>query len=309
MQKIVTLTLNPAVDISTSTESVASEIKLRCAAPDFDPGGGGINVSRAIKKLGGESLAIFTSGGHSGKMLETLLQREALTMQPIVVSGGTRENFTVFEQTTTLQYRFNMPGAPLSDDELQRCTDAALNSGADYLVASGSLTPGAPVDYFAQLTLAARAKGMRVIVDTSGAALAAMQAADAYLLKPNIGELETFSGEKFQGEAQLQRTGQRLIADNLADVLVVSLGAGGAALVTAEGLVQFRPPVVPIQSKVGAGDSMVGGIVLALAQGKSLEEAVRRGVAAGSAAVMNPGTDLCRKDDADAIYDQIAVVR
>jgi 6-phosphofructokinase 2 len=260
-----------------------------------------------IQRLGGSSLAVFTSGGPVGKLLEMLLEREQVDMLPVPVSGITRENFTVFEKTSTVQYRFNLPGPEITADELQHCTDAVLNSKADYLVASGSLPPGVPHDYFADLTRQAKAKEMRVIVDTSGKALEAMQGAHPYLLKPNIGELEAFSGEKFHGEEHLRQTAQRLIAENLCDVLVISLGAGGAALITHDLFALIRPPVVPMRSKAGAGDSMTAGIVLALAQEKDLVEAVKMGVASGSAAVMNHGTELCRKDDVEKILHQMVV--
>lgn len=307
-QKIVTLTLNPAIDKSTSIDTVASEIKMYCNEPIFDPGGGGLNVSRAIKKLGGDSLAIFACGGPSGELLKELLEREHLTMEPIPIAAYTRENLIVLEKSTNHQFRFGMPGAALTEAELQACTDAALNSGADYLVASGSLPPGVPTDYYATLTKAGHAKGMKVIVDTAGAALKALDGADPFLLKPNIGELEMFSGEKFKGEKRLREVGQALIARDLADVLVVSLGSGGAALITKEKFVQMRPPVVPVRSKVGAGDSMVGGIVWALSEGKDLVDAVRWGVATGSAAVMSEGTSLDQIDDADELYPQISVM-
>lgn len=306
--KIVTLTLNPAIDKSSAIDSVASEIKMYCDEPTFDPGGGGLNVSRAIKKLGGDSLAIFACGGPTGEMLKELLEREHLTMQPIPTAAYTRENLIVYEKTTGMQFRFGMPGAHLTESELHTCTDAALNSGAEYLIASGSLPPGVPIDYYAQLTRTARIKGMKVIVDTSGAALQALKGADPFLLKPNIGELEMFSGEKFKGEKRLREVGHKLIDENLADVLVVSLGAGGAVLITQGKFVQMRPPVVPVKSKVGAGDSMVGGIVWALAEGKDLVDAVRWGIATGSAAVMSEGTSLDRIDDADEIYPQISVI-
>jgi len=306
--KIVTLTLNPAIDKSSAIDTVASEIKMYCDEPTFDPGGGGLNVSRAIKKLGGDSLAIFACGGPTGEMLKELLEREHLTMQPISIAAYTRENLIVYEKTTGLQFRFGMPGAHLGEAELQSCTDAALNSGAEYLIASGSLPPGVPIDYYAQLTRSAHTKGMKVIVDTSGAALQALKGADPFLLKPNIGELEMFSGEKFKGEKRLREVGRKLIDENLADVLVVSLGAGGAVLITQEKFVQMRPPVVPVKSKVGAGDSMVGGIVWALSEGKDLVDAVRWGIATGSAAVMSEGTSLDRIDDADEIYPQISVM-
>jgi 6-phosphofructokinase 2 len=170
------------------------------------------------------------------------------------------------------------------------------------------LPPGVPSDYYAILTRTARAQGIRVIVDTSGKALEAMQGADPFLLKPNIGELETFSGEKFSGEKQLKIVAQRLIREQkLCDVMLVSLGAGGAALVTEDQFVQLRPPVVPIQSKVGAGDSMVGGMVLALAQGHDLTEAAKWGVSAGTAAVMSQGTQLCSRENFDYVYEQVLV--
>jgi 6-phosphofructokinase 2 len=308
MKRIVTLTLNPALDVSTSVESVASEIKLRCTTPEYDPGGGGINVSRAIKKLGGDSLAIFTAGGGNGTMLTELVEREAIQCEPVPISGLTRQSFTAFERTTTLQYRFNLPGPELSAAELDRCTQAILAQHADYVVASGSLPPGVPDDFYATLTQAAEAQGSRVIIDTSGKALEAMLRGGAFLLKPNIGELETLSGKKFTGEDQLKDTAQALIAQGMAEVLVISLGAGGAALVTRDLFVSLRPPVVPVQSKVGAGDSMVGGLTLALAQERDLVDAVRYGVASGTAAVMTSGTDLCRKEDVEAVYPRVMVI-
>ncbi len=307
MKRIVTLTLNPALDVSTTVESVASEIKMRCTMPEYDPGGGGINVSRAIKKLGGDSLAIFTAGGGNGAMLTELIEHEGIQCEPVTISGLTRQSFTAFERTTTLQYRFNLPGPELSAAELDRCTQAILAHKADYVVASGSLPPGVPDDFYATLTQAAEAQGSRVIVDTSGKALEAMMRGGAYLLKPNIGELETLSGKKFQGEDQLKQTAQALIAQGMAEVLVISLGAGGAVLITKDLFVSLRPPVVPVQSKVGAGDSMVGGLTLALAQERDLVDAVRFGVASGTAAVMNSGTNLCRKEDVDAIYPRVMV--
>lgn len=308
MKRIVTLTLNPALDVSTSVETVASEIKLRCAAAEYDPGGGGINVSRAIKKLGGDSQAVFTSGGGNGIMLTELIKSEDIQCLPVPIAGLTRQSFTVFERTTTLQYRFNLPGPELSAGDLEHCTEMVLSQKADFVVASGSLPPGVPDDYYATLTQAVEAQGSHIIVDTSGKALAAMMRGGAYLLKPNIGELETLSGQKFQGEQQLKSTGQALIRQGMAEVLVVSLGAGGAVLMTRDLFVSLRPPVVPVQSKVGAGDSMVGGLTLALAQERDLVDAVRYGVAAGTAAVMTPGTDLCHKEDVENIYPRVMVM-
>lgn len=309
MTRIVTLTLNPSLDKSTAVDTVASEIKLRCDAPKVDPGGGGVNVSRAVHKLGGTSVAVFSVGGCNGEALVRLLAAEGLQTRGVPVSSETRESFVVFERSTTLQYRFGMPGAPLQPAEWAALIDAAFEQQPDYLVASGSVPPGVPDDIYAQIAQHARASGVRLIVDTSGAALAALSGAQVYLLKPNLNELEILTGETFTGEDQMLAAARRLIAQKMAEVLVLSLGAAGAVLVTAEGHVEMKPPVVPIQSKVGAGDSMVGGIVWALAQGWPLREAVRYGIAAGSAAVMTPGTELCRRQDVEAIYPRVKVVQ
>lgn len=306
MSKIVTLTVNPTIDKSSRVDTVASEIKLRCEAPKFDPGGGGINVSRAVKKLGGESTAIFTSGGGSGQMLNQLLESENIRTKSIPISGRTRENLTVYEKTTGLQFRFGMPGPKIT--EWQRCIDATLETEADYIVASGSLAPGVPEDFYKILANRVKETDSKLIVDTSGEALEACASAGVFLLKPNLHELEILSGKKFQSEDHMLIIAREMIADGMAEVFVISMGASGAMMITADKAVKMRPPVVPIQSKVGAGDSMVGGIIWSLASGDDLTTAVRYGISAGSAAVMTAGTDLCRADDVHDIFKRIAVV-
>ena len=308
MQKVVTLTMNPALDVGTAIHSVAPEIKLRCAEPRFHPGGGGINVSRAIRFLGGESSAVYAAGGHNGMMLAQLLDSEGIEHHPVSIAGITRENLVVYEESTSLQYRFTMPGPELAADEWIACLETLFNLNPDYIVASGSLPRGVPLEFYGEITRYAREYGIRVIVDTAGDALNRTVGKGVYLLKPNLRELELFAGEKIQGEAHIRRACQRLIAEGLAEVLVVSMGAAGAALVNGEDYLHVHAPVVPIASKVGAGDSMVGGIVMGLAQGRGLADAVRLGVAAGSAAVMTAGTQLCRKDDAFRLYQEIVAL-
>ncbi len=308
MQPVITLTLNPTIDKSTQVDTVASEIKLRCDPPVFHPGGGGINVSRAIHRLGGDSTALYTSGGASGEMLQNLLDDEGLTTQPIPIAQLTRENLTVFETSSELQYRFGMPGPELSESEWRRCIERVLTSSADYVVASGSLPPGVPDTFYAAISQQASENGSRVVIDTSGAALRACREARAYLMKPNLRELQQLAGRDFTDEADIVRMARELITQGMAEVLVISMGAQGATLVTADDAVQMRPPVVPIKSKVGAGDSMVGGIVRSLAAGDTLRDAVRHGIAAGTAAVMTPGTELCRKEDAARLFERISLV-
>ena len=299
--------MNPTIDKSSSVDSVAPEIKLRCESPDFHPGGGGINVSRAIKKLGGVSLTVYTSGGSMGQMLENLLIQEGIQHQPVAVSGLTRESFTVFEKSTTLQYRFSMPGPEITTDECQQVLDTVFSHDADYLVASGSLPPGVPDDFYAQVAQQAKASNIPLIVDTTGNASHEAAKAGVFLLKPNLRELEIFVQKPIESDDHLKVVAQELIAAGMAEVLAVSMGAAGAAFITADTYANLRAPMVPIQSKVGAGDSMVGGIVLALARGQSLLDAVRYGVAAGSAAVMTPGTELCRLKDTDMLFEKVTV--
>lgn len=308
MPDIVTLTVNPTIDKSTAVDSVASEIKMRCVMPTFDPGGGGINVSRAVKKLGGTSTAIYTAGSGTGAMLTALLQQESVNTVPIAVADMTRENLTIYEESTGLQYRFGMPGPNVTESEWQGCLDAVLEAKADYIVASGSLASGMPKDFYRQLAECVKPTKSHLIVDTYGEALEACARAGVFLLKPNLHELEKLSGQKFSSEERMTDIAQDLIKDGMTEVFVISMGASGAMFITADDAVKMRPPVVPIRSKVGAGDSMVGGIVWALADGHSLHDAVRYGIAAGSAAVMTRGTELCRKDDVFNIYDRIAIV-
>jgi len=307
METIVTLTMNPSLDISTSINTVAPELKLRCNAPTFHPGGGGINVSRAIQFLDGESIAVYTAGGHTGSMLTQLLNQEQITNQVVEIHGLTREGFAVYEESSTLQYRFNMPGPELDPSEWIRCLEAVFDLNPKYIVASGSLPPGVPVEFYGELTRYAKQYDIRVIIDTAGDALKRSFGHGVYLMKPNLHELELFSGERLSGEDHIREVARRLIAEGLAEVMVVSMGAAGASLITSTEYAHMRAPIVPIQSKVGAGDSMVGGLVLGLAQGRDLLDAVRFGIAAGTAAVMTPGTELCKAADTQRLYEQIRV--
>ncbi len=307
MEKIVTLTMNPSLDISTSIHTVAPELKLRCDAPQFHPGGGGINVSRAIRFLEGQSTAVYSAGGHTGSMLTQLLDNEGITNQVVPIKGLTREGFAVYEESSTLQYRFNMPGPELDASEWITCLETVFDLNPKYIVASGSLPPGVPIEFYGELTRYAKQYDIRAIVDTAGDALRRAFGNGVYLLKPNLYELELFSGEKISGEDHIREVSRRLIADGMAEVIVVSMGAAGASLITKSEYAHMRAPIVPIQSKVGAGDSMVGGLVMGLAQGRDLLDAVRFGIAAGTAAVMTEGTELCRLSDTKRLYEQITV--
>ncbi|ACH40231.1 6-phosphofructokinase, putative [Citrifermentans bemidjiense Bem] len=307
MKTIVTITMNPAIDKSATVDHVVAERKLYCSEPLFEPGGGGINVSRAVRKLGGESLALYPSGGHSGQTLRLLLDQEGLTHRPIEVAGWTRENLIVLESATGQQYRFGMPGPDLSAKEWQACLEQIFAGGArpDYLVASGSLPPGVPQDFYARIARLGKQHGARVVVDASGEPMRLALREGVFLIKPNIREFREMIGEGGEDEARVLALAKKIVLDGQSEVVVISLGAAGVLMVSDSGVERLHPPTVPIISKVGAGDSMVAGMVLSLARGNTLRDAVRFGVAAGTAAVMTPGTELCRREDAERLYRQM----
>jgi len=307
MKVIVTITLNPAIDKSSSVAHVVPERKLYCKPPRFEPGGGGVNVSRAIQKLGGKSLLLYPAGGLTGKRLQELLDEENLDHRPFPIVGMIRESLVILEESTGRQYRFGMPGPKLKKNEwepfLQKL--AVIDPPPDYMVASGSLPPGAPPDFYAQVARIGKKKGTKTIVDVSGIALKAALEEGVFLIKPNVREFRELVGEDIKEESQIKAEAQKMVKNGRCEVLVISLGAAGALAVSEDFVEHILPPTVPIVSKVGAGDSMVAGIALSLARGNPLRESLLFGVAAGSAAVMTPGTELCRREDAERLYESM----
>jgi 6-phosphofructokinase 2 len=282
--------------------------KLRCGPPRIEPGGGGVNVGRAINQMGGSAQVIYPAGGPNGEMIADLLDEEGVNQDWIEIAGNTRVSFTVFEDSTGQQYRFSTPGAEMTEAEWQQVLDAVFDWDAPpaYLVASGSTSPGMPEDFYAHVARRAQEAGVRFIIDSSGEEFRQAVDAGVFLIKPNMRELGHLAGEEIRDEDHQIEVSQQLIAEGKAEVVVVSLGAAGALLVTPDRVEHVRAPTVNIQSKIGAGDTMVGGIVLALARGKSIREAAYFGVAAGSATVMTPGTDLCKKDDVERLYERVS---
>ena len=305
MKTIVTITLNPAIDKSSRVAHVVAERKLYCKTPRFEPGGGGVNVARAVKKLGGESLLLYTAGGLTGRRLQELLNEEGLTHRPFPIEDVNRENLVVLEESTGQQYRFGMPGPKLRKEEWESFIQelAVMEPSPDYVVASGSLPPGAPPDFYAKVARIGKKRGAKVIIDVSGEPLHAALQEGVFLLKPNVREFRELVGEEVKEESQIKAAARKIIESGRCEVLVISLGAAGALVVSEKFAEHILSPTVPIISKVGAGDSMVGGIVLSLARGNPLRESVLFGVAAGSAAVMTPGTELCRRKDAERLYE------
>jgi 6-phosphofructokinase 2 len=299
---ILTVTLNPCIDKSSTVSQLKPESKLRCTEVVHEPGGGGINVSKALKKLDTTSVALFPAGGHNGNMLCSLLDKEGIPFHGVDTKIETRENWVVLETGNNNQYRFTFPGRQVEESVIHTLVDEIRNFSPGFVVASGSLPPGLPDYFYGLIVKNAKAVGAKCIADTSGAALEALKGKGAYLIKPNIGELRSLLRVSYIQPNQVDDAAQQVIRDGYAEMVAVSMGPEGAWLVTANEKHFASAPKVPKKSTVGAGDSMVAGITYMLQRQRPLKEALAFGVACGSAATMNEGTQLFRREDAEHLY-------
>ncbi len=294
MTKLLTITMNPALDVSTAVEEMRHTSKLRCEPMQRRAGGGGVNVARELHRLGADVLAFYTAGHSTGRMLFSLLQQEGVPCHPFGISGSPRESFTILERSTGHEFRFVLPGPEISTDEWEAalleignlCEPQAL------VVASGSLPPGVPVDFFARLARVVQAAQGSLIVDTSGEPLAAALAQGVYLAKPSLHELRDETGKALDSLYAVRDTACEWVQQGKARMVVVSMGEMGALLATGEG-VWYAPPLqVVVHSAVGAGDSFVAGMVWALAAGETAVQAFAKGVACATATLLSTGIGL-----------------
>ena len=302
---ILTVTLNPCIDKSSRVEKMKPESKLRCAEVVNEPGGGGINVSKALQKLEASSVALFPAGGHNGNMLCSLLKEEGIDFHAVDTRVETRENWIVLETSTNNQYRFTFPGREVLEDTVKTLVDQIRSFAPSFVVASGSLPPGLPDYFYGLIVKNAAAVGAKCIVDTSGSALQALKGKHAFMIKPNIGELCKMLNVDWLDKDEVPDAAQQAIRDGFAEIMVVSMGPMGAWLINSEKRYFVEAPPVEKKSTVGAGDSMVAGITYSLQKGRTLRAAIQFGVACGSAATMNDGTQLFKKADAERLYTLI----
>lgn len=302
---ILTVTLNPCIDKSSTIDVMKPESKLRCTEVVHEAGGGGINVSKALKKLESPSIALFPAGGNNGNMLCSLLKEDGLLFHAVDTKVETRENWIVWETSTNNQYRFTFPGRAVMEETIKTLIEHIRSFSPAYIVASGSLPPGLPDYFYGLIVKTASAVGAKCIVDTSGPALQALKGKRTYLIKPNLNELCQMTGVKQLSQEEVPQAARQAIADGYAEIMVVSMGAQGAWIVSAENKYHCMAPSVTKKSTVGAGDSMVAGITHMLQKGRPLNEVIRFGVACGTAATMNEGTQLFNRNDADLLFQKM----
>ncbi|MCG6122074.1 MAG: 1-phosphofructokinase family hexose kinase [Microvirga sp.] len=306
MKTIVTLTLNPSIDGSAETDVVRHTRKVRTVNDRLDPGGGGLNVARALGQLGAPAFAIYCAGGATGDVLDRLLEARGVKGRRIPVAGDTRFAHAVYERSTGHEYRFVPEGPELEGADVESILAALAEADFDYLVASGSLPRGVASDFYARVSDVAARKGAKFILDTSGEPLRrAVDHGGVHFAKPSRGEFAALIGETVEDPEAIAAAAMRVVESGKVAMLAVTLGHEGAVFASREG-VEIAPALdVPVVSAVGAGDSFVAGFTYALANGMSAREAFLMGVAAGSAAVMTPGTELCRRADVEALYARL----
>lgn len=291
---VVTLTFSPALDLATSVDVVTPSRKLRCETQRQDPGGGGINVARVVRRLGIDVVAVAPLGGDSGRTFAQKLEDEGVAVEQVAVEHALRHSFAVTEESTGHQFRFVLPPPRLEPHEVDRCLNVTcdLGSRARCVVVSGSIDLPDLDDVLR--TIVEVVSPVPVIIDTSGDALGAALQTTAALVKPSARELGDLVGRRLDTESEITAAAVEVIERSRVRALLVSIGAGGAVLVQQDRPpIRFRAPAVRVRSAIGAGDSLVAGVATGLARGDSLVDAIRLGIAAGTATVMTEGTELC----------------
>ncbi|MGY4314118.1 1-phosphofructokinase family hexose kinase [Bradyrhizobium sp. JR3.5] len=309
MTDTVTITPNPAVDLSTSVEKILPVYKLRGTSQQRDPGGGGINVARVIRRLGGDVRAIYPVGGATGDLLRRLLNREGVPSQTFPIMEETREDFFVTETSTGRPFRFILPGPSLSEGEWQQCLTllCRIEPSPRFVVASGSLPRGVPDDFYARVTRIAKRLGAKMVLDTSGPALAAALAEGVDLIKPNLREMRELAGHEPNDAGDWEASAKALVHNGKVGTIALTMGHLGAVLVTRERVLRAEPLPITPAGAVGAGDSFLGALLWRFASRSNLEEAFRYAVAGGAAALLNPGTSLCLPDDVERLAQQVVI--
>lgn len=303
MKSIVTLTMNPTIDAGFQVEHLHATHKVRTLAERYAPGGGGINVARVFVRLGGNARCCYLSGGATGPALDGLLDTHQLVRTRIPIAGDTRIAVNTFERDSGKEYRVVPAGPSVSEAEWQACIDTVTSLPCDILVASGSLPPGVSADFFARLAGSAKARGIPMVLDTSGDALQqALGAGGIWLAKPSQGELSHAAGRNLESTGDIAAAAMDIVLTGKAEMVAVTLGSQGALLARKEGPLFLPALKIEALSAVGAGDSFLAAMLFKLAGGSDAEEAFRYGIAGGAAAVLDPGTDLAHPDDIERLY-------
>lgn len=305
--KVVTLTVNPALDKSAKVEEMTPFDKLECHHITYHPGGGGVNISRVLHRLSIESHCIFPFGGKTGEHLVDLLEEQHVEVYATPISIWTRENFAVFDTSTGLQFRFGMPTETFVEEELisvENLINEQVHEN-DIFVISGSLPKGLPVDYYSKIIKNLKAKNVKVIVDTSGSVFNEVLKNNLFLIKPNQKELARLAGKETMTKEEQEVFALQMVQNKQAEYVVVSLGKEGAFMAHKDGVEYVAAPKISVKSTIGAGDSMVAGLIYGIIKNENPKNILRWGVACGVSATLSEGSDLAHKKDILTTIDRI----
>lgn len=291
---VVTLTLNPSIDISSDSDEVRPTQKTRIYDEQIEGGGGGINVAKMVAEFGLAVRAIYLAGGATGGALTEILGRFDIDRDCVPIAGDTRMSLAVLERKSGIEYRFVPEGPEVRETEWRQALERAASADCSYVVASGSLPRGVPEDFYARLSRALRGTGRRYVLDTSGAGLrAAIDEGGIFLLKPSDRELRELTGRALETDDELAAAAAEIVAGGKADHVAVTMGDKGAILAGKD--FDCRLPALPVETRsaLGSGDSFVGAMTYAFYSELDAAEAFRLGVAAGAAAASAKGARLC----------------
>ena len=309
MTDILTLTMNPALDVLTTIDKVSDTHKMRCGAVLKHPGGGGINVARVLHRLGANCVALYLAGGVTGERHHKLMSAEKVRCHVMPIAEETRESFSVHETSSGNDYRFVLPGPTVSPAEYEACFDyVAQHMPKQFLVISGGLAQGVPDNFYGRLAALAKQHGVRVVLDANGPALAEALKVGVYLFKPSLRELRDLTGLDLPDQDTQVAAAQQLIHSGQVEIVAVSLGSDGAMVVSADQVWQARAIKVDVQTTIGAGDSFVAGMVWSLGRGDSLLKAFQYGMASGAAALLTPGTSLSYPEDIHQLVTRLQIL-
>lgn len=301
---ILAIALNPTIDVSSQARRIHPTVKVRTHHVHQRPGGGGVNVASVISRLGGNVELVLLAGGATGAILTDALATTAVRVHPITIDGPTRIAFMVREEETGLEYRSVPEGPEICAGDVNAVLRVVDQFQGNYLAASGSLPPNAPADLYAEIARRAAEKGTKVILDCPGMTLRdTLGKALFFLIKPSLEELEVLAACRLD-EDGVAKAASALVRDGASEFVAVTLGREGALLAGAFGTLRAPSKHVIAMSTVGAGDRFIGGLVWLLAAGGPIEHAFRFGIAAGAAAVMAAGSELCRREDVFANYGE-----
>lgn len=306
---VAVLSLNPAVDITYEIPRLIADQKVHALDSRYDPGGNGINVGRGLKRLGVQARTFCVVAGEIGRFLRHQLDAQLDQVSYQEVDGETRINGTILESQTGAQFEVSGVGPMVSTAQREHLLDQFVTHCSEGLgVITGSLQRGLPKDLYAEAVRRVQSAGGRAVVDSHDDLLRYAINAQPFLIKPNRFELQALVSKPLTDQQDIVREARRL-QDQGVTWICVSMGAEGALLVTPSSVLKGEAPLVPVVSTVGAGDSMVAGMVGLLAQGASDQDVLREGIACSAATVMQPGTELFDKETVDRLRGGVRVTR